>query len=333
MDVQQLALSEWDEVLPGDGFEVFHLGDAIEVLDEHASGDLRLFGGFKGDQPVALLPTFVRRMSVGRVITSPPPSLGIQRLGPLLMPNSPKQRKRESVNRRFVEGVLDELGVDGSMSLCRILCPLSYDDPRPLRWQNLELHPSFTYLLPLERSADDIKASFSKSLRRELRDLEDSNVTVEIEGCDAARTVYDDVVDRYAELGEEFSLSWEYVDDLVAALGDRVRVYVARAPDDRYLGGIVALYSNDTAYNWLGGSRASYDNNSVNSLVHWTIIRDLLEEPSLDSVSRYDLMGANTERLCRYKAKFGGIVAPYFVVETPGKSMDLAKRAYRFVAG
>jgi hypothetical protein len=333
MEVERLTLSEWDDALPGDGFEVFHLADALEVLDEHAAGNLRLYGGFKGDQPVALLPTFVRRMGVGRAVTSPPPSMAVPRLGPLVMPNSPKQRKRESVNRRFVEGVMDDLGVDGSMSVCRILCPLTYDDPRPFRWGELELQPSFTYVLAAEGPADDLMGSFSKSLRRELRSLIDSDVTVGVEDHDAARTVYDDVAARYAEQGEEFGPTWEYVSDLVSALGARARVYVARAPDGRYLSGVIALYSNDAAYYWLGGSRASYDNDSVNSLVHWAILRDLLSDPPVDAVSRYDLVGANTERLCRYKAKFGGEVVPYFVVESPGKSMDLAKRAYRFVRG
>ena len=329
MEVRQLTLAEWEDALPDTGFEVFHLADALDVLAEYAAGELRLYGGFKGNQPVALLPTFVRQVGPGWMVTSPPPSMGVQRLGPILMPNSPKQRKQESVNRQFIEGVLDDLDVDRLTSLVRIVCSPSYDDPRPFQWENFELQSVFTYQVTAQEN--DVMASFSKSLRREIRNLEDSKVTVGIEGSAAAKKVYDDVVDRYAYFDEEFGPDWEYVEDIVTALDDRARVYVARGPDGQYLSGVITLYSNDVAYNWLGGSRASYENNSVNSLVHRAIIRDLIKEPLVDSISRYDLMGANIERLCRYKAKFGGEVVPYFAIETPGRRMDLAKRAYRFV--
>lgn len=331
MDVQLLTLSEWDDALPSEGFEVFHDPAALSVLAEHAEGELRLYGGFKGDRAVALWPTFVHEMSLGKVVTSPPPSLAVPRLGPLTMPASPKRRKREKVNRRFIDAVLADLDVEESLSLCRILCPLSYDDPRPFAWNGLDLQPAFTYVVRAEGSPEAVRESFSKSLRRELRTLEDFEVTVGVEDAEAARTVYEDVAARYDEQGRGFGPSWPYVRDLIAVLEDRARVYVARSPEGAYLSGVVALYSNDAAYYWLGGSRTTYESASVNSLVHWAVVRDLFEDPPVDSVGGYDLVGANTERLCRYKAKFGGDLVPYYVAETGGRGMDLAKRAYSFV--
>lgn len=331
MDVQQLTLSEWDDALPDEGFEVFHDPAALSVLADHAEGELRLYGGFKGNRPIALFPVFVRWMSVGRVITSPPPSLAVPRLGPLLMPASPKQRKREKVNRRFVDAVLDDLAIDESLSLARILCPLSYRDPRPFSWHDLDLQPAFTYVIQSNGSPDTVNESFSRSLRRELRTLSELDVSVDVGGVEAARTVYQDVAARYDEQGEGFGPTWPYVRDLVTALDDRARVYVARTPGGAYLSGVIVLYSNDAAYYWLGGSRATYENASVNSLIHWAIIKDLFENPPDDSIDQYDLVGANTERLCRYKAKFGGDLVPYYIAETNGRGMDLAKRAYSFV--
>jgi hypothetical protein len=40
-------------------------------------------------------------------------------------------------------------------------------------------------------------------------------------------------------------------------------------------------------------------------------------------------MGANTERLCQYKSKFGADLVPYYVVESGGRTMDLAKKTYQ----
>lgn len=331
MRVEQVELSEWEQALPNAGFEVFHTAEALEVLDRHAPGELQLYAGYNGDQPIALLPVFVQERSLGTAVLSPPPSMGIPRLGPILMPNSPKRRKQEKLNSEFTEAVLERVGVN-SLTLFRMICNTEYVDPRPYVWQHHDVDPSFTYMLDVESSStDDIMAAFSKSLRREIRNARELDVDVTVEGLDGARDVYEDTRRRYDEQTESFPLDWEYVEDLVTALEDRCRVYVARTPDGEFLSGITALYSNDIAYFWQGGTRATYENVSVNSLLHWRIIEDIAEHPPLDSVSNYDLMGANTERLCRYKSKFGADLVPYYVVESGGPHMTLAKKAYQMV--
>jgi len=333
MRIESLTLAEWDNALPDDGFEVFHTPEALSVLDEHASGELRLYGGFKGQQPVGLLPAVVQERSLGTAVLSPPPGMGVPRLGPVLMPTSPKRRKREKVNSTFTEQVLDELAADRRTTLFRMICNTEYVDPRPYVWADLDLDTAFTYRLDLgETTADAVLDSFSKSLRREIRDGRDLDVTVTQEGIGGARAVYEHTRERYAEQDRQFPISWPYVRDLIVALDERARVYVARTPEGEFLSGITVLYSNDAAYFWQGGSRATYRNVSVNSLLHWRIVEDVVTDPPLDSVHHYDLMGANTERLCRYKSKFGADLVPYYVVESPGRHMDVAKRAYRMLA-
>ena len=44
-------------------------------------------------------------------------------------------------------------------------------------------------------------------------------------------------------------------------------------------------------------------------------------------------MGANTDRLCKYKSKFGASLEPYYTIESAGPQMELAKRAYRKITG
>ncbi|WP_115863538.1 lipid II:glycine glycyltransferase FemX [Halorussus litoreus] len=361
MRVEQLELSEWESALPNDGIEVFHLPEALKVLDRHSDAEMKLFGGFKGQQPIALLPVFVQRKAVGSAVTSPPPGMGVPRLGPILMPTSPKRRKQEKVNNEFTESVLEQVGtdldlderladagvessvaesvlgrldVDSRLTLFRMECNAAYGDPRPYAWGNLRVEPNFTYFLNLEdRSANDVRKSFSKSLRREIRDAEDLDVSIETEGLSGARDVFEATEERYAEQDEPFPLTWSYVRDLFEALAeqDRARSYVARDADGEYLSGITALYSNDCAYFWQGGAKAIYEGTAVNSLIHWRLMKDIIEDPPVESVTQYDLMGANTERLCRYKAKFGADLVPYYVVESPGAAMNVAKRAYQLV--
>ncbi|KTG07824.1 hypothetical protein AUR64_01995 [Haloprofundus marisrubri] len=338
MRVERLDLTAWANALPSSGFEVFHTPEALKVLREHAPGELRLYGGFKGEQAIALLPLVVRRRSVGTAVFSPPPAMGVPRLGPIMMSPSPKRRKRERVNREFTKEVLDDLQLDTSLSFFRMVCGTDYPDPRPYSWNEMRVNPYFTYVLDTENtSTDNLLSSFSKSLRREIRDAEETDVTIEaVPASEGAKLVYEDAKSRYEEQGENYQLSWPYVRDLTNALSDagRCQVYVARAPDGEYLSGITTLYSNDMAYFWQGGTISEYDGTTVNSLIHWRIIQDIADgNAPIDSVTAYDLMGANTERLCRYKAKFGAELVPYYTVESSGASMDMAKKAYSLING
>jgi hypothetical protein len=332
MRVEPIEIDEWESVLPDTGFEVFHAPAALEVLGEHVDGDLRLFAGYKGDQPVGLMPVVVAERLFSTLVFSPPPGMSVPRLGPVLMPQSPKRRKQEKVNRRFTVAVLEEIESDSPLELFRMLCNTTYADPRPFRWQDFDLGTQFTYQLDLDgREPESVRSDFSKSLRRDVRDAEGLDVTVERGGRNDARAIYEQTRARYEEQGRNYPLSWAYVSDLVASLleTDRARIYVARDESGQFLTGITVLYSNDAAYFWQGGTRTVHEGVGLNSLLHWRIIEDIVDDPPRESVTTYDLMGANTERLCQYKSKFGAELVPYYVVESGGRTMALAKKTYQ----
>lgn len=332
MRVERLTLPEWGDALPSSGYEVFHLPAALSAIETHVDGDLVLFGGFKGQEPVGLLPIVETRRTVGRTLMSPPPGMNIPRLGPIVMPTSPKQRKRERVNKQFVEAVLDDLGATRALSLVRLLTPRHYGDPRPFQWADFDLSTQFTYVVDLaDTDPDSVLRSFSKSLRRDIRRGRESDVTVSVEGLDAIREVYETTRERYVDQDRGFPLTWAYVRDLVTGLGDRARAYVARDGDGEFVSGVTVLYGPDTAYFWQGGARTEHDGVSVNSLVHWRVIEDVLTDPAFEAITEYDLMGANTRRLCDYKGKFAGELVPYYAIETDSAAMNIAKSAFTAV--
>ncbi|MWV65483.1 GNAT family N-acetyltransferase [Halorubrum sp. JWXQ-INN 858] len=334
MRLERLSLAEWENALPETGIEVFHDPDALSVLDDHASGDLVLLGGFKGDRATALLPLFVRDMALGRVVTSPPPGFGVPGLGPVLMPASPKRRKQEQVNRTFTEKVVDELDLDGARTLFKMTCQPGFTDPRPFVWDGFDLGTRFTYRIDLSTTTPDEQLSAaSKSLRREIGDAEELDVDVTRGGLPAAKLVFEEARARYEQQGESFPMTWAYVRDLFTALGDDARTYAVRSPEGEFLTGVTALYSPDAAYFWQGGARTVHEGVAVNSNLHWEILRDVVTDPPTETVTAYDLYGANTERLCRYKSKFGAELVPYHVIDTGGLRMRLAERAYNAMRG
>ena len=330
MRIKRLQLSEWEEALPNRGIEPFHTAAALEVIDRHISGTLHLIGGFKGDEPVGLFPIHERQKFGGRLLLSPPLNLGIGRLGPVVMSNSPKQRKQERTNRKFIRAALDELDATGPRTLFRLACTPGYDDPRPFQWSGFSAQPAFTYRLSLsETDPDTVLKRFSRDLRRDINKADDTDFTIERGGMTDVRKIYDSVKARYREQDHQHPLPWEFVRDLLDTL-EQARVYVARA-NGEFLAGTIVLYSPETACFWKGGTKTGHTV-SPNSLIHWRIITDILEDPELADVEAYDFYTANNERLAEYKSKFGGEPTPYFIVESGGPAMAAAKGIYRMAA-
>lgn len=333
MEIQRLTVSEWDEELPETGRYVFHQSELLTVLAEHSSADeLVLYGGRKGDRLVGMLPVFVNRNWLGiRTVSSPPPGMHVPYLGPVLMSASPKARKRERVNNRFTRGVLEDLDLD-SRSLVFIVCSPRYKDPRPYQWGDMGLETFFTYEVPIDgRTPEDLMSDLSKSRRREIRNAKELDVRVERGDIEDANRVYKQTSERFADQNEYYGMDWEFVRDVITAPSARVRVYVTRAPDGEFLSGIIVLYSSEAALFWLGGVRTDYENVSMNSLLHWNIIRDIAEDTELEEVGAYDMVGAGEYRLSKFKAKFGPELRPYYVANSGGAKMRAAKFAYRLL--
>lgn len=327
MDIKELTLTEWGRLLPDMGFEVFHTPEALAVIEAHTEGELRLFGGFRGDEPVGLFPAFVRRQLGLTIVLSPPPGLSVPRLGPILMPSSPKRRKQEKLNQRFTASILDALDADAIDTLFGMVASPEFADPRPYVSEGLSAVPRFSYVLDLgDADRDEVLGSFTRDLRKEIRKGDDLDVPIELGGPAEAERICGDLERRHAEQGLTYPTPQPFVDDLVKRLGDRARVYVARGPEGQYLSGITILYSNDRAMFWQGGTKANYDGVSVNSLLHWRIIEDILAGEPLDGVDSYGLGEVNNLRISRYKSKFNGdLVSNY---EVKSDLMTLAKKAY-----
>lgn len=331
MRIKRLGFSDWHDVHPGNGTEPFHSSEQLRVLDRHTSGKLHLLGGFKGEQPVGLLPVHEQMKYGARLLTSPPLGLGIGRLGPLVMSTSPKQRKRESTNQKFTEAALDTLDADSPRTLLRFACSPQYTDPRPFQWQNFTVQPAFTYQLELaDPDTDELMSMFSRDLRREVRKQDEVDFSITKGGLTAVRQIFKALEERYQNQDYKHPLSWGFVRDLYETLEDteQLRVYVARSNSDEFLAGMIILYVGDTAYFWKGGNKTDRTI-SPNSLLHWRVLRDILTDPALNDIETYDFYAANNKRLTRYKSKFGGTPKPYFIIESGGPAMSAAKGIYR----
>ncbi|MHC3436923.1 GNAT family N-acetyltransferase [Natrialbaceae archaeon A-gly3] len=317
---------QWDEYVDrSSAGTFFHRYGVLQTAEEHAGASLYPLVGYKGEEPVGLFPTFEIRKSAVSTIFSPPPGQGMSFLGPVSLNDGKlKQRKRERRRRRFVEGCLEWLEERVGPSYYRVVTSLAYDDSRPFTWNDYEVTPRHTYLLDLTREPDELKRSFSKSLRRYLEPDDEERFRIEQRGEDGIRFVHEQVRSRYEAQGKTYTVPVEFLLDLYEELPDgSVRPYIGEIDGER-TSGIVTFEGESTIYYSAGGGKpdAEYP---INDLLHWQIIRDARDR----GVETYDLCGANTPRICEYKSKFNPNLGTYYEIEKGTRILQTAANLYK----
>lgn len=289
----------------------FHQFEFLETIERHADADLRPLVGRVDDDPVGVFPLFEWQSAAPlQVAFSPPPKMGLYLLGPVVIEpgDSPAVERRYG---EFVRGCLDWMRSELGASYVHVETTCRFGDVRPFAWRDYDVTPRFTYLVDLNREQEDLFMSFSGDARRNVRKCrdDDTDCAVEVGDTESIGRIVASVNDRYAEQGESFSLDPAFVTDLYTALPDgQVRPYVTTV-DGEFAGGMIALEHGDTIYRWQGGTVPDVEL-PVNDFLDWHIMQDALNR----DLRWYDLVGANTERICEYKAKFDPELVCYYTL-------------------
>lgn len=302
-------LGSWDEhVARSSQATPFHQAAGVQLLADHTGTTLHPLVGFKGDQPVGVFPVFEQRRGPITTVVSPPKRTEVYYLGPILTNvEQLKQRTYERRNDEFVRSCLDWIDEHIGPDHCHISTVDRYVDHRPFKADGYEITPYYTYVVDLTREWDDLVMEFSSDARSNVRNTAAESYDIEVGGLDEARTIIDRVLSRHAEQGEPYYITREYVDRLLSTFPDgQVTPYVCRTSAG-LAGGILTIEYGDTIYRWQGGTKPVGDL-PVNDLLDAHIMRDAMDR----GLERYDLVGANTPRLCAYKSKFAPELRTYY---------------------
>ncbi|PSP55927.1 GNAT family N-acetyltransferase [Halobacteriales archaeon QS_1_67_19] len=301
----------------------FHYREALEVQADHADATLHRLVGYKGQEPVGLFPIFETRKGGMNMAFSPAPGLWVPYLGPALLNHRKlKRRKRERRNKRFVEGCLDWIERELGPKYTQIRPDGAYRDIRPFEWNDYDIDVRHTYSVDLTPSEEDVLMSFSSDARNNIRT--DGDYRVYEGGPEEIEAIISQVRARHEAQDESYGVTPAFVTDLYERLPEgTVRPYACEVAGE-IAGGMVALESDDTVYRWQGGAKHDHDL-PVNDLVDWEIMTDATER----GIERYDLVGANEERLCGYKAKFGPELQSYYTMEKGTKVTNALSSVYK----
>lgn len=302
-----------------------HRHEALAVIADATDTTLHLLGGFKGEEPVGLLPLFAKRRGPLTFVYSPPMQVRIPYLGPLLLNTEQlKQRKAEQWHAQFVDGCLDLVDVNLDPDHVEIRTTDRYPEARPFIWNDMDVEPAYTYVVDITADEEELLRRFSSGARKSIREADEYDYTVEEGGERVARRVLEQLRRRYEDSDEGYyGVDPEVAVALYRALPDgRVRPYECRL-DGEYVGGGISLESEDTVYHWRGGAKTRLDF-PVNEVVDWHIMRRAAERGK----SRFDFVGAMNRRVSEYKAKFNPELRVRYVARRRSRRVNVASSMY-----
>jgi hypothetical protein len=323
-------MERWDDLVAQSPHGTpFHRRGALSVLAEHSGTTLHPLVGYKGQEPVGLLPIYELSKPAVTALFSPPPWLKVSYQGPLLVDGQNlKRRKADKRTHRFVEDCLETLQTELSPNYIHVRTGTRFADTRAFTWNGFDVESRYTYVVDLTPDPETLLGEFSSDARRNIRNGDDGRYTISVGGREAIGLIVEQLRARHEAQGESYSVTPAFVADLWQALPDgTVRPYVCTV-DGEFAGGMVTLESKDTVYRWQGGAKPESDL-PVNDLVDWRIMRDAADR----GLTRYDLVGANNRRISRYKAKFAPQLETYGEMEWGTPPMRLGSAVYRYVSG
>lgn len=329
---------------------MFHRFGFLQAIAAETGTELDLLVGTKGEHPIGILPVFHDSRGPLRTTFSPPPHTGVPHLGPATMldPNI-KYRKGALRSKEFVEACVEWIDDERSPHYVRIVSNTVFDDVRPFRWLGFDVTPRFTYELDVDREDDQLLRSFSRDARRSIEDAydperaiadggeqllvddgRDGEYSIVDGGEDAIEFLVDRLERRFAEQGEAFDLSLDFVRNVYESLPEgAVEVYQLQS-DGTPVSGRISLFHGGRLTFWQGVPKPTVDVDvPINDLLNWHSIR----RARAKGCEVGELSGANVERLWDYKAKYNPELATYNILERTTTSVVPLLKTYKWWRG
>ena len=310
MAVEQLEDKEqWDEfVETSPQGSLFHKWDFLKTVERHSKYEFLPYCVYSGEELRCIFPLFIRRNRGLTVMNSPPPNTQISYLGPAFDPSVGARRAsaREKIYDQVTEELCREIDKIAPNFVHFSTVP-NFIDVRSFIWKNFTENSEFAYVIDLERSLDEIWASFTRRCRQRIKQL--SPYSPEIKQTNDVSTLLDIWRPRFSELGIEVPLlSDSYLKELVAAFPQDITVYTLSI-DGMVATAIACCAMQKERYGlWIGGVSARRDL-GVNEYLDWEVIKRAKSE----GFKKLDL-GVSDAGPARYKSKFNPVLEPFLTL-------------------
>ena len=289
---------------------LFHRWDFLKTVERHSKYKFLPYCIYSGEELRCILPFFVWRNRPLTYLCSPPPlHTQIPYLGPAFDPSV--QALKATAKEKTFEQVTDELckEIDTiAPNFVSIATVPNFIDVRHFIWKNFTARLALTHAIDLERSLDEIWASFSRTCRQGIKNV--SAHSPEIQQTNDVSPLLGIWRPRFSELGLKVPLlSDSYLKELVAAFPQDITVYTLSIDGMIATATACCVMQKERYCYWIGNVNARKDLSVTDYLV-WEVVQRAKSE----GFKKLDL-GESDARLSPYKAKFDPVFEPFCFVE------------------
>jgi len=289
----------WDRLVSSSPHgSVFHRWEWLRIAEKYSKTKLYPLIAYKGTTPVAAFPVFVRKFGLFSAVFSPPPRLAIPFLGPVIAEyGSLKQNKRETICQGLVEGFASLLR-EWRAAYVSVTTPPELVDVRQFLWQGFKAKPMYNYFFDLSRGRDYLWGRLKKARRKNITKT-GRKFEFRAGGSEDFEFVISGVFSRAAEQNIKLRLSREYLREVYRRMNGCIDVHVV-SRDGENVVGLINLTHGSSVYSWLGNFKRHIKGYSPNDLLLWSSVEHYISR----GYTRFFEIGANTQRLVRFKSQF-----------------------------
>jgi len=291
----------WDRIVDSSSQgTLFHTWKWLKIAENHTDTTLYPVLGVKGETVIGILPIFYMKKYGIASAFSPPPSVAIPYLGPVIENYEKyKQSKKESIEKNFLRSIDHYIFSQLNCGFTSFSLTLNHD-PRPYKWANYQLDPIFDYHIDINQNITSIWQNMDANLKGHIKRTEKNGIYIENGSKEDLIDIYHSLARRYREQKRPITVSIEYLSELFDTFSPtNLQVFVAKQ-NGNTVGGIITLSYKDHVLYWIGGAKPASANFSPNDLAQWEAIKFA----NSHGYKIYEEIGAGTERLSEFKAKY-----------------------------
>ncbi|KUO53574.1 MAG: hypothetical protein APF76_12255 [Desulfitibacter sp. BRH_c19] len=290
---------QWDQFVDQSPYGLlYHKWDFLKLIEKYTNYKLLPYSIYKGEQLACIFPMFYKKVLGLKFLFSPPPQSGVPYLGYVLSREYDclKQTAKETILNLLAAEISDEMKKLAPNYFSAFLVP-GLMDVRHFKWLNFGVNISYTYKIDLNQELKDIWANFNSNCRQNIRKGEDLKCKVKISEDTSVLT--DLLKDRYNEQGMNYLINPDYLKELINTYPDNLGLYCLY-DNNKIIGGTLN-HKYKWYLGWIGLVKAKDKKYKyVNEYMIWKFI----EEAKELGFSKFEISGANKQKLCQYRSKF-----------------------------
>jgi lipid II:glycine glycyltransferase (peptidoglycan interpeptide bridge formation enzyme) len=213
--------------------------------------------------------------------------------------NDSKIQKESQFENEIIESIIKSIKTE--FKFCSLSLHPTISDIRMFSWNNWNVLPQYTYVIPLN-DEEQVWKNFSSSLRRKISRAEEQKF----------RIVEEDNIDGLVKLHEE-SYTRRNIKPVIdndtlkkyclnVKKNNLMRIFSIYGEDNTMYSSRAILVWNKMVYDWIAGAGKDNLNSNATHLLVWNILQKLIRE----GYKSFDFMGANTPGIIDFKKSFGG---------------------------